>query len=162
VVRSSWVQRSWLCNHVCFDCVSLQTSGGHLEHRWLHLSSAATLTRAVQMILQGFGQFDSGGRTCFANPVESYMSLIITAGCVQGLLERCAQCTAGAGALVTSASLKNTRVTALPVSIEAHRIKLPGLCHHQAWRLCQAVCWVSTCHCIGHMLLQAPCHLPWS
>ena len=30
------------------------------------------------MILQGFGQFDSGGRTCFANPVEPYMSLIIT------------------------------------------------------------------------------------
>ena len=65
---------------------------------------------------------------------------------MQGLLERCAQCTAGAGALATGASLGITRVAALPVPTEAHRIKLPGLCHHQAWWLCQAVCWVSTCH----------------
>jgi len=83
------------------------------------------------------------------------MSLIITAGCVQGLLERRAQCTAGIGALVTGASPKNTRVAALPVSTEAHRIKFPGLCHHQAWRLCQAVCWVSTCQYLGQML---QCH----
>lgn len=77
------------------------------------------------------------------NPVV-HISLAITAGDVQGLLERCAQCTAGVGALVTGASPKHTRVAALAVSTEAHRIKLPGLRHHQAWRLCQAVGWVST------------------
>ncbi len=46
----------------------------------------------------------------------------ITAGCVQGLLERCAQCTAGAGALITGASPRKVRVAALPVSAEAHRM----------------------------------------
>ena len=89
------------------------------------------------------------------NHIASHKLLTITAGCVQGLLEGCAQCTAGAGALVAGASLRNTRVAALPVSIEAHRVKFPSLCHHQAWRLCQAVCWVSTCQYLGQML---QCH----
>ena len=113
------------------------------------------LDQGSASLMQGFGQFESRGRTHSVNHIASHKLLTITAGCVQGLLEGCAQCTAGAGALVAGASLRNTRVAALPVSTEAHRVKFPSLCHHQAWRLCQAVCWVSTCQYLGQML---QCH----
>lgn len=107
----------------------------------------------MQIVCRALAYFKIRGRTHFVNHI---VSLKLTAGCLQGLLERCAQCTAGVGALVTGASPRNTSVAAIPVSAEAHRIKLPGLCHHQAWRLCQAVCWVSTLPMyIGHML---QCH----
>lgn len=63
---------------------------------------------------------------------------------LQGLLGRCAQCEARSGPMAASAPPERLSA-AFTVTAAPHWLQLPGLCHHQAWRLQQHLCTVCPC-----------------
>ena len=72
--------------------------------------------------------------------IRTQESIFSCKGLVQGLLEGRTQREAGAATLAEGSSLGGAAHAALPVPAQAHRRQLPGCCHHQAWRLQEAVC----------------------